>query len=288
MKKVVAYRFLIRVGSLLTVLALLAVRMVGSPIRYNPAFIGDAFLGGCFLLLLYPLKGENPRLAFAQSVVFMLVIAVGECFPRWRLLLWCVVLPLLLIAVYQGRKRILAKGVLGENRLLYAYLALILRAVAHGWPLVPLYLLLYILAYRGEPFHLESWLKGLRHRSVGGRCHRTQMTTLFEKVERLLDREKPFLDPNYREDEMAKTLFTNRVYLSQTINAVAGMNFKMLLNTYRVKYAIVLMKEQPFMNIKQVAANSGFNSSNVFIASFHLVTGEYPQQYLSKKREGEP
>lgn len=282
MKKVVAYRFVVRAGSVVTLLSLLVLRLFTSQDWVDG--IADVFLGGCFLLLLYPLKGENSRQAALQSLIFMLVMAAGECFPRWQLSIWRGALPLLLAAVYQERKRVMARGVMGENRLLYACLVLIFRYLANGWLLLPLYLIMYTLAYCGEAFHLEAWLKGFRYRNTGGRCDKAQMQVLFKRVVNLLEKEQPFLNPKYKEGEMAQALFTNRVYLSQTINAIGGMNFKMMLNTYRIKYAIALIRKNPAMNIKQVATNSGFSSSNVFIAAFRLITGESPQRFLSKTR----
>lgn len=282
MKKVVAYRFVIRAGSVVTVLSLLVLRLLAG--QGGMTGVAEVFQGGCFLLLLYPLKGENSRQAVVQMLVFMSLMAAGECFPRWQSPVWQGALPLLLAAVYQERKRVWARGIMGENRLLYACLALTFRSLADGWLLLPLYLIMYALAYFGEAFHLEAWRNAIRRRSTGGRCDRAQMQNLFKRALHLLEKERPYLNPRYKEDDMAQSLFTNRVYLSQTINAIGGMNFKMLLNTYRVQYAIALIRKNPVMNIKQVATNSGFSSSNVFITAFRMVTGESPQQFLSRTR----
>lgn len=288
MKRVIAYRFVVRAGSVLAVLFLLALRFLGWPERLGHIRSGDAFAGGCLLLLLYPLKGENPRFAAAQSGIFLFIIGVGECLPGLRIPLWSWALPLLLAAIFRERKHPPSQSAMGERRWLYAYLVLALKSVAGGWPLAPLYLVMYILAYSGEAFNLKAWLGRIHRRTPKSGRDRSQMNHLFGRVESLLEKEKPFLDPDYKEGEMARALFTNRVYLSQTINVVAGVNFKTLLNTYRVRYAIALMNERPAMNIKQIASHSGFNSSNVFITSFKMVMGENPQKYLSRMRAEGP
>lgn len=288
MKKVVAYRFVIRVLSAVTVLALVVLRLAAGPAPVWYSATGDAFLAGCVLLLLYPLKGENNRYAALQAGLFAVLMTLGECLPAFRTFLWTAILPLLLLAVFWERRRIAPRLVTKENRFFYAFLVMILYRWGHGLPLVPLYLLLYILSYNGSMFCLSAFLGRFRRRSESGKCDPAQMKYLFERAQRYLNSEQPFLDANYREDEMAKALFTNRVYLSQTINQVSGMNFKTLINSYRVRYAMTLMREQPALNIKEIALHSGFNSSNVFLTSFRQITGENPQKYLSKMREQGP
>lgn len=288
MKKVVAYRFVIRMLSLLLVAVLPVLGMLADPGAAWMARAGDACLGGCLLLLLYPLKGENGRHALLQAVLIAVLMVAGACQPLVHRILWSGGLPLLLALALWIRRCPASRGAARENRMLYAFLVLAFCGVGQGLPLVPFYAVMYVLCYSGNAFTLILYLSRFRRRSEAGKCDPAQMRFLFERAERYLAREKPFLDAHYREDEMAKALFTNRVYLSQSINAVAGMTFKMLLNTYRVRHAIALMRENPSLNIKQIAHSSGFNSTNVFLAAFRMIMGESPQQHLSKMREQGP
>ena len=288
MKRIVAYRFVIRLLSCAAVLFLLCWRWTVAPSLIWDRGVGDAFFGGCLLLLLYPLKGESALFAVLQAVLFVVLMAAGECLPRQHLLLWTCTIPLLLMIVLWERRRSMPRLVTKENRLFYTCLVLMLRPVGNGIPLVFLYVLMYVLCYYGSTFSLAGYLAHFKRRTEKGKCDPAQMRSLFERAEQFLVREQPFLNANYREDEMARALYTNRVYLSQTINAVSGMNFKTLLNSYRVRYAMALMREKPALNIKQVAINSGFNSSNVFVTSFRQITGENPQKFLSRMRERGP
>ena len=288
MKKIVAYRFVVRALSCVAVLSLIVLRLSGTPARAWYTVPGGAFLGGCFLLLLYPLKGENSRFAAIQAGMFTALMGMGECLPRLRHPLWSALLPLLLLVILWERRKSQPRLVARETRLWYALLVLVLQGFGDGVLLAPLYLLLYMLSFCGDAYNLMGFLRHSRRQQVSGKCDPAQMKVLFERIEALLSGEQPFLNANFREEELARTLFTNRAYLSQTINEVAGMNFKMLINTYRIRYAIALMQERPDMNIKQIASRSGFNSSNVFLSSFRQITGENPQKFLSRLREQGP
>lgn len=109
-----------------------------------------------------------------------------------------------------------------------------------------------------------------------------RMESLFVRVKDLMETGKPYLDPDFTESEMASLVFSNQNYLSRTVNALSGMNFKQFLNSYRVQYAEDMMKKDPRAQVKELAAQSGFNSTPSFNMAFKLFRGMTPGRYMKE------
>ena len=65
------------------------------------------------------------------------------------------------------------------------------------------------------------------------------------------------------------------------------MNFRKLINTYRIGHATQLLKERENETTKtldEIIRQSGYTSRSVFYDAFYRVVGKTPQQY---KREEE-
>lgn len=119
-----------------------------------------------------------------------------------------------------------------------------------------------------------------------------RMSMLFSRVTRFMEQEKPFLHKNYTVKELAAAVFSNRSYLSKTINYFSGKNFNQFLNYYRVMYAIELMKRDLNMKMLEIANLSGFHSMVTFNMSFRMYVEDTPAAYreklwLDSKREKE-
>jgi len=284
MKKVVAYRFAVRILSVITVLSLLVSGFLTWQRGYWYAVVGNAFFGGCCVLFIYPLQGEKFMQSFLQAIACYVLLVLAENVAVLRHAVDSFAIPLMLFLVLFSRRRTFPRNSSKENRLFYAYAAIALRIIAYGLPLVPLYMLLYFLSYTGKYYSIATVLSQRQHRTAAWRCDRDQMNALWSKIMDYMQKEQPFLNAGYREEQMAKALFTNRAYLSQTINEVGGTSFKGMLNDYRVRYAMAMLRDNPALSIKEVAVSSGFNSSTVFLGVFKSFTGETPQQFLSRIR----
>ncbi|RGN38253.1 AraC family transcriptional regulator [Bacteroides oleiciplenus] len=64
-----------------------------------------------------------------------------------------------------------------------------------------------------------------------------------QRVEKYLENEKPYLNPEFKITDMAKDLFSNRTYISAFINREYGMNFNRFINNYRLKEVERLQSE---------------------------------------------
>ena len=60
---------------------------------------------------------------------------------------------------------------------------------------------------------------------------------LYDRCCRYMADRKPFLVESFSLGDLAGVLFTNKVYLSKTINYYSGKNFRSYINYYRVMYA---------------------------------------------------
>ncbi len=94
--------------------------------------------------------------------------------------------------------------------------------------------------------------------------------------------QKPFLDDNVSIESVAASLGTNKTTLSKMVNDNFKMNWRQLLNYYRIKEAVTLLAKNPQMGMEQLRKDSGFNSVSTFTSSFSRFTGCTPGEYCKK------
>lgn len=103
-----------------------------------------------------------------------------------------------------------------------------------------------------------------------------------EKLLRLIEKEKPYLNNELRLGDLAKKLGLSRHQLSQVINENFKTSFSDFINQYRieeVKKAIVTQKD---INITEVIFNCGFNNRVSFYKAFKNHTNYTPSEYREK------
>lgn len=104
---------------------------------------------------------------------------------------------------------------------------------------------------------------------------------------KLVNEEKPHLDPDITLQKLAKRLDITKEDLSRVINEQLKKNFKNFINERRIdeaKKRILDPKEKDFVLLK-IAFDVGFNSKSAFNASFKKFTGLSPSQYRKKHEE---
>ena len=94
--------------------------------------------------------------------------------------------------------------------------------------------------------------------------------------------EKPFLREKLRIETVAARLGTNKTTLSRMVNDKFGMNFRQLLNSYRVKEAIDLFSSDNKISMEDLRTKAGFRSVSTFTSSFTRFTGCTPAEYCKK------
>lgn len=109
---------------------------------------------------------------------------------------------------------------------------------------------------------------------------------LFQEFEMLMKSEKIYCERDVTIDKIAKRLGTNRSYLSQAINANGGMTFSQLMNSYRIDEARrILSDRNNDIQIKTLAYELGFASSETFSASFRKSIGMLPSKFRVEIRK---
>ena len=108
---------------------------------------------------------------------------------------------------------------------------------------------------------------------------------LFNQIQDIMKRKELFKIPSYSLEELSMELYTNRSYISRSINKYGQMNFNQWLNSLRIDYILSrLPSDCTLANLKEIAFESGFASMATFNRAFLAVTGVSPNQYLEQKK----
>ena len=110
---------------------------------------------------------------------------------------------------------------------------------------------------------------------------------LYDKIMNIIVVQKKYRDRDYSAKELAKDLETNTRYLSAVVSSRFGMNYSCLLNEYRVKEAMHLLKDKRYAdkNVEEISTMVGFANRQSFYAAFYKNVGETPNSYRKKHAE---
>lgn len=108
---------------------------------------------------------------------------------------------------------------------------------------------------------------------------------LYDRCCRYMTEHRPFLVATFSLQDLANAVYTNKVYLSKTINRFSGKNFRQYVNYYRVMYAMELFRKNMGLRVTEMAELSGFRSETVFLRNFKEVMGEKPSVWCSRMRK---
>ena len=111
--------------------------------------------------------------------------------------------------------------------------------------------------------------------------------TLMERIQKLMDEEKVYLDPHFTLTGIVTQLGVNRTYISTTLNRCTGKTFTQYINEYRISEAINMMsvKENQYITIDNIAYNSGFSDRRTFHRIFKKITGLTPAEFRTNLPE---
>lgn len=106
---------------------------------------------------------------------------------------------------------------------------------------------------------------------------------LYGKLLKIMDEEKPYLDPKLSLSGLAQLLEISPNQLSQIINQEANVNFHDFVNNYRVEEFIQSAHKNKNFSLLALALDSGFNSKSSFNNIFKKQKGLSPSKYLSNE-----
>lgn len=103
-------------------------------------------------------------------------------------------------------------------------------------------------------------------------------SAMFERVKFCLEKEQPFIDPDFNLEALCRMVLSNTTTVSNAINRGYGENFRKVINRYRAEYAHGLLVEDPCRDLDDVMVQSGFRSKETFKLSFFLAFGKSPKE----------
>ena len=110
---------------------------------------------------------------------------------------------------------------------------------------------------------------------------------LAYELQRLFEIEKIYRQQGLNVEDVVNRLNTNSKYLSNIVSQRYGKNFTRYVNTYRLKEAIEMLKQQQnkdskYANytVQAIAEMVGFKSLSAFYLAFKQVTGAAPLEYI--------
>ena len=179
-------------------------------------------------------------------------------------------------------------------------LLLLLSALAYGlfgvapglrWLFVTLlsafYIFLMVRSYTDRPLvdGLEAEMSEAVMQPAGTVPGDPPYQVLFNRMCKYMRDRLPFLNPKLSLDDVAHELYTNRGYISRMINSCSGLNFPKFINSYRIRYAMDLLKKDPTIKVTDIYPMCGFGSKSAFRAAFQLFTGQSPSDWCQELRD---
>jgi AraC-like DNA-binding protein len=106
---------------------------------------------------------------------------------------------------------------------------------------------------------------------------------LINRISRLMEEQKLYLNSELKLGDVATALNTNRNAISSIINTQCNSSFTQFVNTYRINYAKELIRRQPDIKISEVWTASGFTTESSFFRTFKSIVGMPPSEWKQKK-----
>lgn len=105
---------------------------------------------------------------------------------------------------------------------------------------------------------------------------------LMNRIGRLMEEQKLYLNSELKLGDVATALNTNRNAISSIINTQCNCSFTQFVNTYRINYAKELIRRQPDRKLSDIYVESGFANETSFFRTFKALTGMTPKEWKDK------
>ncbi|MGN0187910.1 MAG: helix-turn-helix domain-containing protein [Candidatus Cryptobacteroides sp.] len=105
---------------------------------------------------------------------------------------------------------------------------------------------------------------------------------IYDRLVKYFEEERPYLNADVNIADVAKNIFTNKVYISKAVSACTGRNFCQFVNYYRIRYTVNLFISDPTLKVSQLARMSGFNILPTFNLAFRLYMNESPRDWCRR------
>jgi AraC-like DNA-binding protein len=149
-------------------------------------------------------------------------------------------------------------------------------------------ILIYMIGYRGlvqpEIFTFEEPVPRADEETSSGFTVE-KFERLSSRIEQLMEREKPYLDPSLTIKDLANQADIPDYKLSSVINDHFDKNFFEFVNRYRIEEAKQRLQDPDYENftILAIANDVGFNSKSSFNTAFKRFTQMTPSQFRNAR-----
>jgi|GEM_PF-5658458 len=112
---------------------------------------------------------------------------------------------------------------------------------------------------------------------------------IYDQILTIIESKELFLDPNLTQEDIIKHIGTNRTYLHSALKKNSSVNFRQLLNTFRIKMAQFIIENKVISGeiymLADIYAQCGFSSNESFYRIYKSLTGLTPGNYAEKIRK---
>lgn len=300
--------------AILLVLIGLASHVVWNQTLPGPAQMGSSLLSGIAVLLLYPAVHDNLKFCRRGSLIYAIIAFVVAWLPLAPAALALIdsvavagMLFYYILHRFTNPKSLIGNTLVWHNiedcerlilSLFYFCLVASFMFVSTRPPwaqwtvsgiIAAAFILMYCYVSRNWSLFFSADRQKLLQRQLRGRVipaaplrtddEMNRISILYDKLCRLMEEKEPYLDPELKISDLSTMLFTNKVYLSRTINVMSGLNFNQYINSFRVEYAKNLMKKDPRLQVQEVAILAGFQTAASLNMAFKLFQGVTPGRY---------
>jgi len=122
---------------------------------------------------------------------------------------------------------------------------------------------------------------------LGSNLTPDQIEKYKKQLLNLLNREKPFLNPQVSLADLSEKLTVSTKHLSQVINQSFNKSFFDFVNSYRIQEVQHILKESKDdkLTVLEAMYQAGFNSKSSFNTAFKKETGQTPTEFREMIRE---
>lgn len=106
-----------------------------------------------------------------------------------------------------------------------------------------------------------------------------EASEIKRKIRKAFEQDRIYRNNAIDLNKLSQYIHKDRYKVSQVLNEYLSKNFYALINQYRIAEAKNLLLNQPFLSVKAVMYEVGFNSKTSFYCAFKKETGLSPNDY---------
>ncbi|AZA81876.1 AraC family transcriptional regulator [Chryseobacterium lactis] len=125
------------------------------------------------------------------------------------------------------------------------------------------------------------------HKYSNKKISGVQADSFASKLERLMDAEELYKNPNLKLSDLASRMNMSAHQLSQLLNDNLGKSFSIYINEYRIGEACEKIENGSYLKIEEIGYEVGFNSKSTFFSTFKKIKNTTPLLYKQMQMPSE-